>query len=133
MATYTYTPKTVVPGTASVDQIGAANTDSQDVNTGETVAINLPGPPNAGQKGGESSILIVLEEQDGATATVVFDAGDYPPSARKGLGSLSISLAANDLKLLRLDPGRYLQNDGTITLTVTGGVRITVYADPSTV
>lgn len=131
MATHTETPASLVPGTATGDQLGAGSGGGTDYNTGETGAINPSGPPNSGQRGGETALLVTMEEQDGSTASVVFDAGDYPPSASAGLGSLSISLAANDFKSLLLPAGRLLQNDGTITFTVTGGVRVKVWALPA--
>jgi hypothetical protein len=131
MATNTETPTTLVPGTATGDQLGAGAAGGTDYNTGETGAINPSGPPNAGQRGGETALLITMEEQDGSTASVVFDAGDYPPSARKGIGSKTVSLAANDFQSIILDAGRYVQSDGTITFTITGGVRVKVFALPT--
>lgn len=76
------------------------------------------------------NFMVVLEETSGSTATVVFDAGAYPPSMRSGLGSLSIALAANDLRVLMLEGGRFIQSTGLITGTFTGGGRLLAYKLP---
>lgn len=129
-ATHTITPTVLVRGTATGDILGAGASGGTDFNNTETGAINPSGPDLTGGHGGELALLLTLEEQDGSTASVVFDAGDYPPSVRSVLGSLTVSLSANDAKLLILDGSRYLQNDGTITFTITGGVRVGVFAMP---
>lgn len=94
------------------DLIGSGS----DLNTTETFDIAVSNRTD--------ELVLVLEEQDGAAATVTIDAGDEPPSMRAGLGALTITLAANDLRLLQLSGGRFIQSDGKITGSVTGGVRI---------
>lgn len=125
MATHTITPTALVPGTRSGDIPG----NGTDFNDTETFAINPPGPPGGGAGGGESRLVILAEEQDGSAATVAFDAGDNPPSSNPN--ALSFALAANDLRVLPVKAGEVLQSDGTITGTISGGVKLTVLALPT--
>ena len=113
MVDVSITDTALTVNTRSGDLVGSGS----DLNTGETFDIAV------GNRTEEH--IFVLEEQDGATATVTFNAGDEPPSMRAGKGSLTIDLAANDLRLLTLEGGRFIQSDGKITGSVTGGVRIT--------
>lgn len=126
MADNTVTLTRLTLNTISSDLIAALT----DNDTGETFGIDVSGDTTLPSMAGDDRLLLVLEEQDGSTASVEFDAGDYPPSALKDKGSLSVDLAANDLVLLELEAGRFLQNDGTITGTVTGGVRIGAFRIP---
>ena len=73
--------------------------------------------------------IILMEETAGTTASVVFDAGDNPPSLRQGLGSLTITLAANDLRILELEGGRFVQDDGLITGTFTGTGKMMIFRE----
>lgn len=126
MADNDITVTRLTTNTAGSDMI-AGGTDND---TGETFAIDVSGDSTLPYMAGEDRLLIILEEQDGSTASVVFDAGDYPPSPLKDKGSLTISLTANDMLPLVLEAGRFLQSDGTITGTVTGGVMVIAFRIP---
>ncbi len=54
----------------------------------------------------------------GAASVVTINAGVNPPSMRAGLGNLTITLAANDVKHVAIEAARFMQADGTITGTV---------------
>lgn len=132
MADVTITPARLTPGTATGDLLGAGAGAGSDVNTGETIAITVSGEASVlPALGGEAHLFLFVEEQDGSTATIVFDAGDYPPAMLSHKGSVTVSLAANDAKLIVLEAGRHMQSDGTITGTVTGGVRIKAVRMPA--
>lgn len=120
MVDVSITETSLTADTRSGDLVGSGS----DLDTTETFDIAVSNRTD--------ELMLVLEEQDGSTATVTFDAGDNPPSLRAGLGSLTISLAANDLRAIVLSGGRYMQNDGKITGSVTGGVRITALRIPRT-
>ena len=112
--------------TLSTDLVGGMT----DHNTGETGECDLDANHTLPYMSGEDRLLVIFEEQDGAAATIVFDAGDYPPSMLKDKGALTITLAASDIKPVVLEAGRFLQNDGKITYTVTGGVKIGFFRLP---
>ena len=101
-------------GTATVDLVGSGTA----LTTGQTFSLAVLNKTEG--------IELVLEETAGSTATFTFDAGDDPPSKREGMGALNVSMAANDLKLLTLDGGRYIQSDGLITGSIVGGGRIRI-------
>lgn len=120
MADVSISKTALVENTRSGDLVAGGT----DINTGQTFEIAAANQTD--------DLVLILEEQDGSTATVTFDAGDEPPSMRAGLGSLTISLAANDLRALILEGGRFIQSDGKITGSITGGVRITALDLPRT-
>ena len=60
-------------------------------------------------------LLKFLADATGDTVTIL--AGDRPPSKRSGLGSLSVVLAASDVRFVVIDKSRFLQDDGTILAT----------------
>ena len=66
--------------------------------------------------------LCIVLGSDGTGGDVVFQAGDNPPAHRAGLGNLTITLAANDGRMVHIETSRFLQNDGTIVAipTTTG-------------
>ncbi len=102
----------------------------QDHNTGETGEVSVAGDTELPYTAGDDRLILCFEEVDGSTASVVIDAGDYPPSALASKGSLTLPLAANDLKLVQLEAGRFLQSDGKITWTITGGVKVFAFRLP---
>lgn len=53
--------------------------------------------------------------------TVVFKAGDRPPSLKAPLGDLSVTLAANDVKFIAVEKARHMRNDGTLLVTCGDG------------
>ena len=114
MAVITLTPIALVAGVATPDLLGADADDSAvDVAATDTFRIDCRGV-GAG-KAVQTKILLVIETQTAGAATVTFDAGDYPPAMTQAKGSLAISLAASDIKILVLESARHLQNDGYIT------------------
>jgi hypothetical protein len=104
------------------------------INTRSGDLVGLGASVTAGQTfdiaavGKTDDLIILLEEQGGGAATVTFDAGDDPPSKREGIGSLTISLATSDARLLQLEGGRFIQSDGKITGSVASQtVKITAF------
>lgn len=64
-------------------------------------------------------------------ATIVFTAGDRYPAQRADLGNLSITMAANDSRMICVETARFLQNDGTIVITGTNTTdRVQAYMLP---
>lgn len=126
MSVITITPIALAPGTATPDLVGA-DADDASVTTADTFSISMPPIPG----GGETRLIIVLEEQGGGASVVTFDAGDYPPAPTSGKGADTVSLATSDLKLYVPEAGRHMQNDGTIKGSVaTNNVFITAYYVP---
>ena len=93
--------------TRSADLVGAGAA----VTAGQTFEIST-------NSASGRDILVFLEETNTGAATVTFDAGDNPPAIRSGLGTLAISLAQADLRLVVLEAGRFYQSTGNITGTV---------------
>ena len=106
MAPVGITPIELTANTRSADLVGAgtAITDA----AANTFVITPP----AG-----AAQLLLFFEADGSCDTVSISAGDNPPSMLAGLGATSIVLAASDLRMVILEPGQHVQNDGTITAT----------------
>ncbi len=71
----------------------------------------------AGGAAGNHLLLKFLADSTGDTITIV--AGDRPPSQLEGIGALDITMAANDVRYLIIETGRFLQDDGTIRATCT--------------
>ena len=68
---------------------------------------------------------------DGAGGTVTFKAGDRYPAQLVGLGDLTITLAADDGRVVPIETARFLQDDGTITvIPSTTGLVISVTMSP---
>ena len=98
--------------------------------TGQTGSCDLHANHTLPYMDGQDRLVIFIEETAGAALTVVFDAGDYPPSMLKDKGSLSVAGVVSDVVAVVLEAGRFLQNDGTITWTLTGTGRVTVVRVP---
>ena len=58
--------------------------------------------------------LCIILGSDGTGGTVTFNAGDRYPAQRADLGTLVITLAADDGRVVHIETSRFLQNDGTI-------------------
>lgn len=71
-------------------------------------------------------LLIVVTNTTNAEKVVTFVAGDDPPSNAEGLGTTTMTLAAGDSTpqtgFIVLEAARFLQNDGTIEVTVASGM-----------
>lgn len=131
MAVITVTPIALVANTATPDLVGADADDvAVDVVATDTFQIDCRGA-GAG-KATEGRLVLVLETQTAGAAVVTFDAGDYPPAMLKDKGALTVDLAASDLKLIVLEAGRFLQNDGYITGSIaTTACYMTAYYMPA--
>ena len=93
--------------------------------TGSTEGWSIVAPT-----GRDTDYLLKLWD-DASGSTVVIVAGDRPPSQRSGLGDLTITLAASDVKYLVIDKSRFLQDDGTIRIyTSDAGTELTVFQLP---
>lgn len=109
----------LVPGTKSADLVGGGT----DINTGETAVIACAN--------GETRVILFIQELDSAALTLSVEAGDYPPAATQGKGALAVALDSLDQRLLVVEGGRHLQNNGTIRVLVTGGCRIFAFTMPA--
>lgn len=64
-------------------------------------------------------------------ATIVFKAGDRYPAQRADLGDLSITMAANDSRMICVETSRFLQDNGVINITGTNVTdRVQAYMTP---
>lgn len=124
MADVTVTVTDLAPNVASTDLVGSGSAFT----TGQTGVVSTYRATHP-YLSGEERLRFIIEETGGTTGSVVFDAGDYPPSSLKDKGTLTVTLAANDLKELILEAGRFLQDDGTISWTFTGTGRVRVIRD----
>jgi len=61
-----------------------------------------------------------------SASTVVFAAGDEPPSENSGLGGFTITIPAGDVIAMSPEAGRIMQDNGTIRGTV--GANTVVFA-----
>ena len=131
MAVITVTPIALAINVATPDLVGADADDvAVDVVATDTFRIDCRGV--GGGKATEGRIIIVLETQTAGAATVTFNAGDYPAAMLKFKGSLAIELAASDLKVVVLEAGRFLQDDGYITGSIaTTACYMTAYYMPA--
>lgn len=109
MATTAITPESLVLNTAGADLPDASGVVATTPTDGWVIA--------AAGRPGNRLLLKFLADATGDTVTIL--AGDNPPSHRKGLGALTIVLAANDVKHISVEASRFLQDDGTITATCT--------------
>lgn len=109
MATTAITPTSLVLNTESADILDA----NGDVATTPTDGwVITPADP-----GRRLTLLKFLADATGDTVTIV--AGDRPPSQRAGLGNLTITLAASDVRYIVVEKARFLQDDGTYLATCT--------------
>ena len=98
--------------TATADLLTASGTAIVDVDASNTAIVT---ECSAGEK-----LVFFLTEQDGnGTATATFTAGDNPPSHLAGLGTLAITIPANDAVMVAIEVARFLQDDGTVEIVVT--------------
>jgi hypothetical protein len=66
----------------------------------------------------ETRNVIFSALDSGSASVVTINAGANPPSMRAGLGNLTVTLAASDVKHVAIEAARFMQADGTITGTV---------------
>ena len=121
MADVTISATSVTLATRTADLVGSGTS----VTAGQTFAFAVADSAD--------KYVLVLEEQNSGSATVTFDAGDLPPAHRQGLGSLAITLAQADLRIVVIEMARHLQSDGTVTGSVaTNTVKFYVLKLPNT-
>ena len=108
-----------------------ANVRSDDIVAGGT-ALTTGQTIEVAALGESRNLLFVFEETSTAVASIVWDAGDEPPSMRAGLGSLTIVFAADDVRAFVLEGGRFIQDNGEITGTLTGAGKLFVFSLPKT-
>ncbi len=102
----------MVLNTASADRLVAASGTIVDITATNTAVVTEC-------SAGEKLVFILTEQDGGGTATVTFAAGDNPPAHLAGLGTLAISVPANDCVMVAIETARFLQDDGTVEFTVT--------------
>lgn len=121
MATTAITPVMQAINTRSVDLLGVgtvADTPS------DGWAITPPARANPGA-------MCLIFEADATGDTVTIAAGDNPPSRLSGSGSIAIVLAASDIRAVWIEPGRFIQSDGTLLATcVDAGTKCYVIVPP---
>lgn len=108
MANVAITPVELTMNTESSDLPDASLTAITDAAANQFVVA-------AGGRNGDT--LLLKASADASGDTLVITAGDRPPSSRAGLGNLSITLAANDVRYIAVEAARFLQDDGTIICT----------------
>jgi hypothetical protein len=106
MATTAITPLALVLATATVTQADSTGVVATTPAHGWVIA-------DISAYQGHQILLKFLADSSGDT--VVIAAGDNPPAVRAGLGTLSVVLAASEVKYVVIEPSRHMQNDGTIT------------------
>ena len=108
--------------TATADMITAAGS-TVEVDAGNTAIVT---DCSAGEK-----LLFVFHENGGGAATATFQAGDLPPAATQGLGTLAIAVPTNDLIAVAVEVARFLQSDSTIEIAIaTNNVHVTALRLP---
>lgn len=58
--------------------------------------------------------LVLILGSDGSGGTITFKGGDRYPAQRADLGDLTVTLAANDGRVISIETSRFLKSDGTI-------------------
>ncbi len=127
MATTAIAAELLVLNTRSADlpYIAGGGTGNAKVATSTTDGWVIS--PPAGYTMDENLLIILGSDASGGTVT--FTAGDRYPAQRADLGTLVITLAADDGRVVYLETSRFLQNDGTIIAipSTTGLVMTAVY------
>lgn len=98
------TPTTLVMNTESADIVDGDGTAIADITDFWAVAATGIG----------GSRLLLKFWDDGSGCNITIKAGDIPPSQRAGLGDLVFALAANDVRYIIVEHGRFMQDDGKI-------------------
>lgn len=122
MAAASITPVALALNTASADKADADGTVIDGTDGFSVVATNL----------GKNRLLLFKFVDDGTGCTVTINAGDNPPSMTAGLGAVTVTLAANDVKYIAMEQARVTQSDGTITGSSTdSGTKMMVFVLPA--
>lgn len=79
-----------------------------------------------------AKLAIRLTNTTASTKVFTVTAGDNPPADAAGQGNLDISLTAGDstpqIAWVTIESARFLQNDGTVVVTVASGTTGTIAA-----
>ncbi|KKL84937.1 hypothetical protein LCGC14_1959740 [marine sediment metagenome] len=108
MADVDITPTSLVLNTVSADILDTDGTAISDA-TNNVFSIKADG------RGADRLLLKFLSDSSGDT--VVIKAGDRPPALLAGVGDLSLTFAANDVRYIVVESARFMQDDGTINVT----------------
>jgi hypothetical protein len=127
MSTTAIAAELLVLNTRSADLPFIAGSGSGNAIVATTAADGWVISPPSGMQMDERLVLIL--GSDGTGGTVTIQAGDRYPAQRADLGNLTITLAANDGRVLYIETSRFLQNDGTIVAipSTTGLVMTAVF------
>lgn len=106
MSTTPITPVSLAINTASADKADADGVVATTPGDGWAIAITQP-----------VERYLLKFGTDGSGDTIVITAGINPPAVLAGLGPLSITLAASDVKYVVVEGARFFQPDGTIVAT----------------
>jgi hypothetical protein len=107
----------VTVNTMVANAAGAADPTPDVLDTG-TAAVTIAIPATVGSRSGR--VLLRVKNTGAQTATFSVLAGDSPPSERAGVGALATTLLTTVTKWIGpLDAGRFIQDDGTINVTMT--------------
>lgn len=122
MAETAITPTQLVTGTASADIADADGTAADTQADGWAVALGA---------NGDADKLLLKFLDDGSGATVTIAAGDKPPAERAGLGSVTFTLAASDVKYIVVEGARHLHDDNKIRCSSSdAGTKIKAFLMP---
>lgn len=119
MSLITIVPVTLNASTRSADLVGVGQT----VATTDTFTIT--------GLGNTRTLQIFMEELGSGAATVTFNPGDNPPSFLAGLttAGLVINLATSDLREIMLEPGEFIQDNQSGSITGSVGLQsVKLYA-----
>ena len=85
--------------------------------------------PASGEQFDNRTVFIL--GSDGSGGTFTFNAGDRYPAQRADLGTLVITLAANDGRVVAVEMSRFMKNDGiVVVIPSTTGIVLTCVTLP---
>lgn len=123
MAASTVTPIALTLDTASTSTTDAAG-GTANATPGDGWTCDITGYK-------ANRLLLKFFADASGESAVTISAGDYPPAARAGLGDISVTLTANQVKYICVEAARVMQSDGTILAdSVDAGTRMTVFVLP---
>ena len=124
MATTAITAELLTVNTRSADLPFIAGSGSGNAIVASSTTDGYVISPASGETFDERLVLIL--GSDGSGGTFTFNAGDRYPAQRADLGTLVITLAANDGRVLSIETSRFLKDDGTIVcIPSTTGIVLT--------
>lgn len=115
----------LVPGTDAEVLVLALDTRSADMPIASWKAIATGADGLTVDLSAYNGYPVVFGFEDNAGCTITMTAGDRPPAQRAGLLTASgtemplgfkITLAANDVRYITIDPSRFMGSDGLVAL-----------------